>query len=107
MDFVNQFNEATKEQRGQQIPAEITIYEDRSFTFVTKLPPMSELIKQKLKLKKGASDIGREFVGELSQKELEEIATEKLPDLNTTSVEAAKKIVAGSARSMGVKIASK
>ena len=104
MDFCNQYNEATKDRRGQLIPAEITIYDDRTFTFVTKLPPASELIKQKLKLKKGATDIGRQFVGELTKKELEEIATDKMKDLNTNNVEAAMKVIAGTAKSMGVKI---
>lgn len=106
MEFCNQYNERTKDKRGQVIPAVITVYEDRSFDFVTKLPPVSDLIKQKLKLKKGASDIGREFVGELSQTELREIAEEKLQDLNTTKVEAAMQMVAGTARSMGVKVAA-
>ena len=105
MDFCNQYNEKTKDKRGQLIPAEITIYEDRSFTFVTKLPPISEMIKQKLSLKKGASDIGREFVGELSQADLTAIAEEKLPDLNTTKVQSAMNMVAGTAKSMGVKVA--
>ncbi len=104
MEFCNQFNEKTQDKRGQMIPAEITVYDDRTFTFVLKLPPVSELIKQKLKLKKGASDIGRQFVGELTQDQLKEIATEKLPDLNATTVEAAMNTVAGTARSMGVKI---
>lgn len=105
MDFCNQYNEATKDKRGQLIPAEITIYDDRSFTFVTKLPPTSELIKQKLNLKKGASDIGRQFVGELSQDDLRAIAEEKIQDMNTTKVESAMNMVAGIARSMGVKVA--
>lgn len=104
MDFCNQYNEKTKDKMGQVIPAVITIYEDRSFDFVTKLPPASELIKQKLKLKKGASDIGREFVGELTQDELKEIATEKMQDMNATDVEAAMKTISGTAQSMGVKI---
>lgn len=103
MEFVNQFNEATKEQRGQKIPAEITIYDDRTFTFVTKLPPASELIKQKLNLKAGASQIGRQFVGELTYQQLEEIAKEKMQDLNTTDVKAAMRTIAGQAKSMGVK----
>lgn len=105
MDFCNQFNEKTKDKRGQKIPAEITIYDDRTFTFVIKLPAVSELIKQKLSLKKGASDIGREFVGELSQADLRAIAEEKLPDLNAVKIESAMNTIAGTARSMGVKIA--
>lgn len=105
MEFCNQYNEATKDRRGQLIPAEITIYEDRTFTFVTKLPPTTELIKQKLKLKKGASDIGRQFVGELSADDLEAIAKDKMADFNTTDLEAAKNMVRGSAKSMGVRTA--
>lgn len=104
MDFCNQYNEATKDKKGQLIPAEITIYEDRTFTFVTKLPPTSELIKQKLNLKKGASDIGRQFVGELTAADVEEIASNKLQDFNTTKLESAKQMVRGTARSMGVKV---
>lgn len=104
MEFCNQYNERTKDKRGQLIPALITIYEDRTFDFVTKLPPTSEMIKLKLGLKQGASDIGRQFVGELSQADLEAIATEKMADMNVQNVEAAKKMVAGTARSMGVKI---
>jgi len=105
MDFCNQYNEATKDKKGQLIPAEITIYEDRSFTFVTKLPPVSAMIKTQLKLKKGASAIGKEFVGELSQNDLKSIAEEKMQDMNATTIEAAMQMVAGTARSMGVKVA--
>src|SRR5690606_9701875 len=72
MEFCNQYNEATKDKRGQLIPAEITIYDDRTFTFITKLPPVSELIKQKIKIKKGATEIGKQFVGEMSRQQLEE-----------------------------------
>ena len=104
MDFVNQYNEATKDLRGQVVPAVVTIYEDRTFTFVTKLAPVSDLIKQTLKLKKGASNVKKDTAGTLSQAQLKEIAEKKLQDLNTTDVEAAMKIVSGTARSMGVKI---
>ena len=104
MEFCNQYNEKTKDKRGQIIPAEVTIFDDRTFTFITKLPPVSELIKQKLKLKKGASKIGSEFVGELTQQQLKEIAEEKLQDLNATTVEAAMKTIAGTAKSMGVRV---
>jgi len=104
MDFVNQYNEATKDMRGQVVPAVVTIYEDRTFTFVTKLAPVSDLIKQTLKLKKGASNVKKDTAGTLSQTQLKEIAEKKLKDLNTTDVDAAMKIVAGTARSMGVKI---
>jgi large subunit ribosomal protein L11 len=104
MDFVNQYNEATKDLRGQVVPAVVTIYEDRTFTFVTKLAPVADLIKQTLKLKKGAANVKKDTAGTLSQAQLKEIAEKKLQDLNTTDVEAAMKIVAGTARSMGVKI---
>ena len=104
MDFVNQYNEATKDLRGQVVPAVVTIYEDRTFTFVTKLAPVADLIKQTLKLKKGAANVKKNTAGTLSQAQLKEIAEKKLQDLNTTDVEAAMKIVSGTARSMGVKI---
>jgi large subunit ribosomal protein L11 len=104
MDFVNQYNQSTQDKKGQVIPAEVTIYEDRSFTFITKLPPVSELIKQKLKLKKGAKETGRQTVGQLTKKQVKEIAQAKLPDLNTQDINAAIKIVGGTAKSMGVKI---
>lgn len=106
MEFCNQYNEATKDKRGQLIPAEITIYEDRSFTFVTKLPPVAEMIRQKLKIKKGAGNVKTDTAGTLTQAQLEEIAQEKLQDMNTKNLESAKNTVAGTARSMGVKIAS-
>ncbi|MCB9801381.1 MAG: 50S ribosomal protein L11 [Pseudomonadales bacterium] len=105
MDFLKQYNAATQDKKGQTIPAEITVYADRSFTFELKLPPVSAMIKQALKLKAGSSTTGRQVVGTLTQAQLREIATEKLPDLNTNDVEAAMKTVAGAARSMGVKIA--
>jgi len=104
MEFCNAYNEATKDKRGQIIPAEITVYEDRTFTFVTKLPPVSEMIRQKLKIKKGSGKPNTEFVGELSRDQVSAIATEKLPDLNTTNLESAINTVMGTARSMGVKI---
>ena len=104
MDFCKAYNEATKDKKGQMIPVEITIYEDRSYTFVTKLAPVSELIRQHLRLEKGASNPGSETVGTLSKKDVEEIATAKLKDLNTKNLEAAMKTVAGTARSMGVKV---
>ena len=104
MEFINSYNEKTKDKKGQIIPAEITIYEDRTFTFITKLPPVSELIKQKIKLKKGSSKPPTEVAGEITQDQLREIAEAKLGDLNTTDVDAAIKIIAGTARSMGIKI---
>lgn len=105
MDFLKQYNAATQDKKGQTIPAEITVYADRSFTFELKLPPVSAMIKQVLKLKSGSSTTGREVVGTLTQDQLRAIATEKLPDLNTNDVEQAMHTIAGAARSMGVKIA--
>ena len=104
MEFVTQYNKATQDKKGQKTPAEITIYEDRSFTFVIKLPPVSEMIKTELKLKSGSGVPNKTKVGKLSQAQLKKIATEKLPDLNTTSIESAMKSVAGTAKSMGVEI---
>jgi large subunit ribosomal protein L11 len=104
MEFVNQYNKATQDKKGQKTPAEITIYEDRTFTFVIKLPPVSEMIKQELKLKAGSGVPNKTKVGKLSKAQLEKIAKDKMPDLNTASLESAKKSVAGTARSMGVEI---
>ncbi len=104
MDFIKQYNDKTADKRGQIIPAEITVYQDRSFTFILKLPPVSAMIKQQLKLKKGSQKPGRESAGQLTMDQVEAIAKEKLPDLNTTDLEAAKKIVMGTARSMGVEV---
>ena len=104
MEFVNQYNKATQDKKGQKTPAQITIYEDRTFTFVIKLPPVSEMIKLELGLKLGSGVPNKTKVGKLTQAQLKKIATEKLPDLNTTSLDAAMKSVAGTARSMGVEI---
>lgn len=104
MDFVREYNERTADRRGNIIPAVITIYEDRSFSFETKLPPVSELIKKEINLAKGATSAGRETVGKLTDAQVTKIAQEKIEDLNATELEAAKRIVAGTARSMGVKI---
>jgi len=104
MEFINQYNEKTKDKKGQVIPAEITVFEDRTFTFITKLPPVSELIKQKIKIKKGSSKTPSETAGTITDQQLTEVAEAKLPDLNTTNVETAKKIIAGTAHSMGIKI---
>lgn len=103
-DFCNQFNEKTKDQRGDIIPVEITVYEDRSFDFITKTPPTAELIKKELKLKKGSGTPNKDKVGEITQAQLEKIAEIKMPDLNANDIEAAKKIVAGTAKSMGLKV---
>jgi large subunit ribosomal protein L11 len=103
MDFCKAYNDKTKTMQGV-IPAVITIYEDRTFTFELKKPPVSELIKQELKLKSGSQEPGRDTVASITDAQLEKIAREKLDDLNTKNIEAAKKIVAGSARSMGIKV---
>ena len=103
MDFCKAYNDKTKQLKGI-IPAVITIYEDRSFTFELKKPPVSEFIKKEINLKKGSNTPGRETVATLTNKQLEKIAKEKMDDLNANNLEAAKKIVAGSARSMGVNI---
>ena len=104
MDFVKTYNEKTADKKGQIIPAVITVYEDRTFSFITKLPPASELIKKEIKLEKGSAKAGQEEVGTISKSQIEKIAKEKMADLNTEDLEAAKQIVAGTARSMGVKI---
>lgn len=101
-EFCTQFNAKTTDKKGSLIPAIITIYEDRTFSFVTKQPPVSDMIKKALGLTKGASETGKEKVGKLSMAQIDQIAQAKMPDLNTTDLEAAKKIVAGTARSMGV-----
>lgn len=103
-DFCTQFNEATKDKQGDIIPVEITVFEDRSFSFITKTPPAAELIKKYAGIKKGAGKTLVEKMGTLTNAQLQEIAEIKLPDLNTDDIEAAKKIVAGTARQMGVSI---
>jgi large subunit ribosomal protein L11 len=104
MDFVKQYNAATESQRGNVIPVEITIYEDRSFTFITKTPPAPELIKKAAGVPKGSSEPHKSKVGTMTQAQLREIAQVKMPDLNATSIEAAEKIIAGTARSMGITV---
>jgi large subunit ribosomal protein L11 len=104
MDFVKQYNAATEDKVGQVIPVEITIYEDRSFTFVLKTPPTPVLIRQAAGLEKGAATTGRETVGTITDAQLTEIAQMKMPDLNANDIEAAKAQVAGTARSMGIKV---
>jgi len=103
MDFCKTYNDKTKTMKGV-IPAVITIYEDRTFTFELKKPPVSELIKKELNLKSGSQTPGRETVATITDKQIEKIAQEKIEDLNANNLEAAKKIVAGSARSMGIEI---
>lgn len=107
MDFVKAYNEKTAEMKGNIVPAIITIYEDRTFEFEIKKAPVSDMIKKKLGLEKGSSTTPRDIVGKLTQKDLEDIANEKMDDLNTDDIEAAKKIVAGSARSMGIEVEEK
>lgn len=102
-EFCKQFNDATKDQQGP-IPVIITAYEDRSFSFITKVAPASHLIKEAAKLKSGSKEPGKDFVGRINQKQLKEIAEKKMKDLNANDIEAAMKIVAGTARSMGVQV---
>ena len=104
MDFINPFNEQTKDLGEALIPVSLTIYEDRTFTFKAKTPASEDLIKKALGLEKGSGEPNKTKVGKLKQAQLEEIAKTKLPDLNTDDLEAAKKIVAGTARSMGVEV---
>lgn len=104
MDFVKEYNERTQEQKGNIIPVVLTIYEDRSFDFITKLPPVAAMIKKTLGLEKGSGATPKELAGTLSHAQVREIAEKKLPDLNTEDLEAAIKTVAGTARSMGIKI---
>ena len=104
MDFCKAYNSQTEGQRGMVVPAEITIYEDRSFTFVTKTPPASVLIKQKAGLEKGSGEPNRNKVGTISRNKVREIAELKMPDLNANDVDAAMKIIEGTARSMGVTV---
>ncbi|MCI1933775.1 MAG: 50S ribosomal protein L11 [Atopobiaceae bacterium] len=105
MQFCQAFNAQTKDQMGDIVPVEITVYEDRSFEFVTKTPPAAYLIKKELGLKSGSGVPQRDKVGQLTQEQLEKIAQIKMPDLNANDIDAAKKVVAGTARSMGVTIA--
>lgn len=104
MDFIKAYNDKTRDQKGNLIPAVITVYEDRSFTFVTKLPPVSALIKKALNLPKGSGKTGRETVGTITPDQVKDIAEKKIGDLNTNSLEAAVKTVTGTARSMGIKV---
>ena len=105
MEFIKAFNERTANQRGYTVPAEITVYEDRSFTFVTKAPLAAALLKRAAGAEKGSGEPNREKVGRVTQAQLREIAETKMADLNANSVEQAMKIVAGTARSMGIEVA--
>jgi large subunit ribosomal protein L11 len=102
--FCKEFNDKTKDKAGDIIPVEITVYEDRSFDFILKTPPASELLKKAAGVKKGSGKPLTEKVGKITNAQLEEIAKTKMPDLNANDLEAAKKIIAGTARQMGIEI---
>jgi len=104
MEFCKQFNAKTADRKGQTVPVVITVYNDRTFDFVLKTPPVAELLRKKASVDKGSSRPNVDKVGRVSWKDVEEIAKIKLPDLNATTIDAAKKIVAGSARSMGLDV---
>ena len=104
MEFVKQYNAATENQRGTIVPVEITIYDDRSFSFILKTPPTPALIREAAGLEKGSVAAGRERAGTITDAQVAQIAQVKMPDLNTDDIEAAKKQVAGTARSMGVSV---
>jgi large subunit ribosomal protein L11 len=104
MEFVKAFNAQTQSDAGTVIPVVITVYEDRSFTFETKSPPAAVLIKQAISLEKGAAEPYRETVGRITQDQLRQIAERKMKDLNANDIDAAAKIIAGTARSMGVEV---
>jgi large subunit ribosomal protein L11 len=104
MAFCKEYNERTASQEGFIIPAEITVYEDRSFNFVTKMPPVSNLLRRALEVEKGSGDPGSEKIGKVSKDAVYEIARNKMKDLNTTDVDKAASIVAGTARSMGIEV---
>ncbi len=103
-DFCTKFNDKTKDRMGQLIPVEITLYEDRSFTFILKQPPMSFLILQKLGKEKGSGTPNKEKIGKINMKQVEEIAKQKMPDLNTDKLESAMQMVIGTAKNMGVTV---
>ncbi len=103
MEFVKAYNDKTKDMKGQVVPAVITIYEDRSFDFIIKKAPVADMIKKTLGIEKGSGKAPREIAGTLTQDQLRAIATDKMDDLNTKDIEAAMRIVAGTARSMGIK----
>jgi large subunit ribosomal protein L11 len=106
MEFCKAFNAQTQAENGRIIPVEITVFEDRSFTFITKTPPAAVLIKEALSLEKGSGEPNREKVGRLSQSQLRHIAETKMEDLNARDVEQAMKVIAGTARSMGVEVST-
>ncbi len=104
MEFVKAYNDATQSQAGTIVPAEITIYGDNSFTFITKTPPAAVLLRQAARVEKGSAEPHTEKVASVTREQLRRIAETKLPDLNTNDVESAMKIVAGTARSMGIEV---
>jgi len=107
MDFVKAYNDKTSSMKGEVVPAVITVFEDKSFEFIIKKAPVSAMIKKKLNLEKGSGTTPKEMVGTLNKTQLEEIAKDKMDDLNTEDLDAAKKIISGTARSMGIKIEEK
>jgi large subunit ribosomal protein L11 len=104
MDFCKQFNAATQQQAGTIIPVVITVYQDRTFSFITKTPPAPVLLMKALGLPKGSGEPNRNKVGKVTRKQLEEIATQKMPDLNASDLESAVRMIAGTARSMGIDV---
>ncbi|EKD62473.1 MAG: ribosomal protein L11 [uncultured bacterium] len=104
MDFCNEFNERTKDMKGSLIPSVITIFEDRTFTFIIKKPPVSDMIKKVTGISKGSGTTGREKIGKITAAQITKVAEDKLVDLNTNDIEAAKRMVAGTAKSMGFEI---
>jgi large subunit ribosomal protein L11 len=104
MEFIKGYNEKTKDMVGTVVPVEITIFEDRSFTFITKTPPAADLIRKAANAEKGSGLPNREKVGRLTQEQLRQIAETKMPDLNANDIEGAMKIIAGTARSMGIDV---
>jgi large subunit ribosomal protein L11 len=104
MEFCKQYNAATQQQSGTIVPVEITVYEDRSFTFVTKTPPAAVLLREKAGVEKGSSEPARTGVGTVTKDQVREIAETKLPDLNANDIDAAMKIIEGTARSMGIQV---
>ena len=105
VEFCKSYNEKTQAQRGQIIPAQITIYEDRSFSFILKTPPAADLLRKAAGVEKGAQTTGRETVGKVTRSQIREIAETKMADLNANDVDAAAKIIEGTARSMGIEVA--
>lgn len=103
-EFCQKFNDATKNQMGFTIPAEVTIYKDRTYTFKLKTPPASELIKKAIGIEKGSGTPNKKFVGKITQEQLREVAQKKLTDLNTKNLDMAAKIIAGTAKNMGVEV---